>query len=192
MKKMKISEYAKIHSLSYRTVWQYCKDGHLPSETTPKGTILVLIEDAKERPVSYAVYCRVSSSRDKNNLERQKQRLVSYCNAKGYKVSKVVTEIGSGLNDSRKQLIDLLSDQSITTIVVEHKDRFSRFGFNMIELLLNQQGRTIEVVNAAETDKEDLMQDLVSIITSFVARLYGQRRSKRKTEKIIEQLKSEQ
>ena len=189
MKKIKISEYAKNHSLSYRTVWQYCKDGDLPTETTPKGTILILVDENKESPKSYAVYCRVSSSRDKANLERQRERLVSYCYAKGYKISKVVTEIGSGLNDNRKHLNKLLTDQSVTTIVVEHKDRFSRFGFNMIELLLNQQGRTIEVVNDTETDRDDLMQDFVSIITSFVARLYGQRRSKRKTEKIIKQLK---
>ena len=76
----------------------------------------------------------------------------------------------------------------ITLIVVEHKDRLARFGLNYIEKLLNIEGRKIEVVNNTSNDKEDLVQDFVSIITSFTARLYGKRRSKRNTEKLIEDL----
>jgi predicted site-specific integrase-resolvase len=76
----------------------------------------------------------------------------------------------------------------VRIIVVEHKDRFTRFGFTGYKTLLNADGRDIEVVNEAENGKEDLLQDLVSIITSFCARLYGQRRCKRKTEKIIQEL----
>ena len=85
----------------------------------------------------------------------------------------------------------LLKDTSITRIVVEHKDRLTRFGFRYLETLLEMQGRTIEVVNIAENDKEDLMADLVAIVYSFTAQLYGQRRAKRKTEAFVEQLKSE-
>jgi putative resolvase len=72
--------------------------------------------------------------------------------------------------------------------VVEHKDRLTRFGFNYIEQLLKMQSRRIEVINQAENGKEDLVQDFVSIVTSFCARLYGQRRSKGKTERIIAEL----
>ena len=79
-------------------------------------------------------------------------------------------------------------DESIKKIVVEHSDRFSRFGMNYIEKLLKMQGREIEVINEQSNDRDDLMQDFVSIITSFCARLYGQRRNKRRTEKIIEEL----
>jgi predicted site-specific integrase-resolvase len=86
----------------------------------------------------------------------------------------------------------LLKDTSITRIVVEHKDRLTRFGFNYIETLFEIQGRVIEVVNVAENDKEDLLADLSSVIYSFCARLYGQRRAKRKTEKIVEELKSQE
>ncbi len=73
-------------------------------------------------------------------------------------------------------------------IVVEHKDRLTRFGFNYIKILLDKSGKTVEVVNEAEDGKQDLMQDFVSIITSFCARLYGLRRSKRKTEQLIKEL----
>lgn len=79
-------------------------------------------------------------------------------------------------------------DRSIKVIVVEHKDRFSRFGLNYIQKLLEMDGRRIEIVNEVVDDREDLMQDFVSIITSFCARLYGQRRNHRRTEKLIKEL----
>ena len=103
----------------------------------------------------------------------------------------MVKEVGSGVNDGRKKLLALLSDVTVTIIVVEHKDRLTRFGCGYIETLLAVQGRRVEVVNATENPVEDLMADLVSIIYSFSARMYGQRRAKRKTEKIVEQLQAE-
>ena len=75
--------------------------------------------------------------------------------------------------------------------MVEHKDRLTRFGFRYIETLLELQDRKIEVVNLAENNKEDLLHDLASIVYSFCAQLYGQRRAKRKTERIVEVLKQE-
>ena len=100
----------------------------------------------------------------------------------------MVKEVGSGVNESRPKFLTLLSDQSITLIVVEHKDRGTRFGFRSIETLLKGQGREIEVVNHVENGTEDLFSDLISIMYSFCARLYGQRRAKRKTEKIVAEL----
>lgn len=100
----------------------------------------------------------------------------------------MVKEIGSGINDGRKKLLAVLADPTITVIVVEYKDRLTRFGFKYIETLLAVQGRSIEVVNTNENPIEDLMADLVSIIYSFSARLSGQRRAKRKTEKIVAEL----
>lgn len=187
--KYKISQYAKIEKVTYRTIWNRIKRGLLKAEVTSNGHILVVIDENKEQRV--AIYCRVSSSENKLNLERQKERLLSYCAAKGYKVEKVVCEIGSGLNDNRRKLESLLLDKSITRIVVEHSDRFSRFGMNYIKKILELDGRTIEVINTCNNDRDDLMQDFVSIITSFTARLYGQRRSKRQTEKLIKELENE-
>jgi putative resolvase len=85
-------------------------------------------------------------------------------------------------------LLELLADPAMTVIVVEHKDRLTRFGFRYIETLLDQQGRRVEVVNLADDGKEDLLEDRVSIIYAFCARLYGLRRAKRKTERIVKQL----
>lgn len=149
----------------------------------------MVVDENKEQRV--AVYCRVSSSENKSNLERQKERLLSYCAAKGYIVDKIVCEVGSGLNDNRKKLESLLVDKTITKIIVEHSDRFSRFGMNYIQKLLEIDNREIEVINTCSNDRDDLMQDFVSIITSFTARLYGQRRSKRNTEKLIRELNND-
>ena len=107
-------------------------------------------------------------------------------------MAQIVKEIASGVNDSRPKLLALLKDQQITRIVVEHTDRLTRLGFRYLETLLEIQGRTIEVVNVAENDREDLMADLIAIVSSFTARLYGQRRAKRKTERIVQELQTEE
>lgn len=186
----KVSEYAKLKNVTYRTVWNWVKSDKVKHELTNTGGI-VIIEENKDLDKHVAVYARVSSSENKDNLERQKNRLLDFCAAKGYKVTKIVTEIGSGLNDKRPKLEKILLDKSISIIVVEHQDRLARFGFNYVNELLNSYDRRIEVINQPLNEKEDLIQDFVSIITSFTARLYGQRRSKRKTEFLIKNLKEE-
>lgn len=187
--KYKISQYAKKEKVCYRTIWNRIKRGDLEIEKTPTGRILIVEDELKADNV--AIYCRVSSSENKKNLETQKDRVLSYCYAKGYKVYKIVLETGSGLNDKRPKLESLLMDFSINKIVVEHSDRFSRFGMNYISKLMEMQGRKIEVINQSDSGKDDLMNDFVSIITSFAARLYGLRRSRRKTEKLIKELERE-
>ncbi|MCL1624269.1 recombinase family protein [Moraxella sp. Tifton1] len=96
--------------------------------------------------------------------------------------------MGGGLNDNRKKLIDLFNDKTVDVIIVEHKDRLTRFGFNYIKTLLAMQNRKIEVVNQVIDEREDLITDFTSIITSFCARVYGQRRTKRKNEQLIKEL----
>ena len=186
----KISTYAKIHGVTTRTIWNWCYKGLLKTERDSTNHIWI-VEDETSKNYNVAVYTRVSSAENKNNLDTQTNRVVSYCNAKGYKVAKVVKEVGSGLNDKRPKLQQLLLDKNIDIIVVEHKDRLARFGINYIEQLLNAQGRKIEVINNTETETQDLMQDFVSIITTFCARLYGKRRTKRNTEKLIKQLQED-
>src|SRR5215472_3951244 len=178
---MKLSEYAKQQGISYRTAFRWWKAGQIPGYQAPTGTIIVQepkAEAAQEQRV--AIYARVSSQEHLANLDRQAERLLSYCAAKGYQVAKVVKEVASGVNDSRPKLLALLEDQSITLIVVEHKDRLTRFGFRYLDTLLKGQRRALEVVNEAGNEPEDLLADLTSIIYSFCARLYGQRRAKRK------------
>lgn len=187
--KYKLSQYAKLNKVTYRTVWNWVKAGKLETIKTKTGCLLIV--ENEDKKLSVAIYARISSSENKSNLESQKERLLNYCFAKGYSVSKVVTEIGSGLNDNRPKLESLLMDKSINLIVIEHKDRLARFGLNYIQKLLELDNRKIEIINPKSNEKDDLMQDFVSIITSFTTRLYGQRRTKGATEKLIKELGSD-
>lgn len=188
---MKLSDYAKQVGVSYVTTYRWFKSGKIKGYQADTGTIIVTERDEPSKPLKVGIYARVSSSENKTNLDGQADRLLGYCAAKGWQVAKVIKEIGSGVNDARPKLIELLQDETITLIVVEHKERLTRFGFNYIDTLLTMQDRKLEVVNWAENGKEDLMQDLVSIIYSFSARMYGQRRAKRKTEKIVQELQDQ-
>ncbi len=190
---MKLSQYAKQQGISYRTALRWFRDGTIQGYQAPSGTIIVT-EREQVQPISekVAIYARVSSSEHRENLERQAERLSQYCTVRGYQVALVIKEIASGVNDSRPKLLSLLKDTSITRVVVEHRDRLTRFGFHYIDALFSVQGRVIEVVNPAENDKEELLADLASIIYSFCARLYGQRRAKRKTEKVVQELQAKE
>lgn len=182
---MKLSEYAKKHGITYRTAFRWWQNGQIRGFQKPSGTIIVT-EGAEETPVAkkvvtpVVIYARVSSPKQQEHLDRQVARLQDYCAAKGYQVGRIVKEIGSGVNDSRRKFLALLADPKARTIVVEHQDRATRFGFRYLEVLLEQAGRTIEVANLAENNREELLQDLSSIIYALGARLYGQRRAKRK------------
>ena len=187
---MKLSQYAKKVGVIYRTAFRWWQNGQIKGYQLPSGTIVVTEgeEHSAKQNEQVAIYARVSSHEHRANLERQAERLEDSCAAKGYQVSKIVKEIGSGVNDNRAKFLALLEDQRMTTIVVEHKDRATRFGFRYLETLLRSQGRTFEVVNLSENNREDLLADLVSIVYSFAARLYGQRRAKCKTETMVKQL----
>lgn len=186
---MKLSEYAKRNSISYQTAWHHFKDGLIPNaRQLPSGTVVVdeVVENNKDEYV--IVYARVSSSENKSNLNTQAERLCQYCTANGWTVNEVVKECASGLNDNRTKLSKILSERKATKLVIEHKDRLTRFGFNYIKLLLNDCD--IIVVNECETD-QDLFEDFVSLVTSFCARIYGKKITKRKTEQLIQALEKE-
>ena len=191
---MKLSEYARKNDITYLTAQRHWAKGYIKGKQLASGTIVVFEDDNEvviPKDIQVATYARVSSSQNKKNLDTQQDRLINYANAKGYKTKYNIKEVGSGLNDDRPKLTKLLQDKDVDIIVIEHKDRLTRFGFKYIEMMMEMQGRKIEVINNLDDDKEDLIQDFVSIITSFCARIYGQRRCKRKTEKIIKELNVE-
>jgi putative resolvase len=181
---MKLSQYAKRAGISYKTAWRWYKAGQLDAYQTPTGMVVVR-DPQMERPTTgrIALYARVSSADQKSDLERQVQRLRDYAAARGYQVAKEVTEIASGLADSRPKFLKLLADPTIGTIIVEHRDRSTRFGWTYITTLMEAQGRHMEAVFPDET-KDDLVNDFVSLITSMAARIYGRRGSKRRAEQI--------
>ena len=187
---MKLSSYAKHIGIHYNTAWRMWKRGQIDGYQLPTGTVIINppVEHMVAAPPKQqivAIYARVSSSENKTNLETQAERLISWCNAQGWSVGKVVKECGSGINDQRPKFLALLANPQISRIVVEHKDRASRFGVAYIQTLLAMQERELVVVNTADTVEDDLMGDFVAIITSFAARLYGRRRAKSKTALVL-------
>lgn len=183
-----LKEYAANHGIKYRAAWNRFKAGKIPEAFQDEFGKILIPENAPDTTPAAAVYARVSSSENKDNLEAQAERVQQFANLNGLPVIKIVKECGSGLNDSRKKLINLLKDPNITHIVVEHKDRLTRFGFNYLQEWMKCRNVQIIIINEELNDKTDLMQDFISLVTSFCARLYGLRRSKRKTEKLIKNL----
>jgi predicted site-specific integrase-resolvase len=180
---MRLRQYAQKMGVSYKTAFRWWKAGKLDAYQLDTGTIVVREPAQSQEATGVALYARVSSADQKDDLERQMQRLKDYAAAKGYPVTKIVSELASGLNDSRPKLMKVLTDTSIGVIVVEHRDRLTRFGFNYIEQLLAVQGRRLEVIFPSDTD-HDLVDDFIAVITSMASRIYGRRTSKRRAEKI--------
>lgn len=190
---IKLSKWAKKNDLTYTSAWTLFHKGKIRGAYQLESGTIVVPDDQdtdKMRPEFTVCYARVSSIQNKSNLEKQAERLTLYANARGYKVSQVVKEVGSGLIENRPKLLKLLESEQPTRIIVEHKDRLTRFGFTYIELLCKTKGITLEVINEVHNDKEDLIQDFISVITSSCARIYGQRRCKRKTETFIKELET--
>jgi predicted site-specific integrase-resolvase len=188
---MKLSEWAKKQGISYRTAWRWFHAGTLPVEAEQmySGTIIVK-EQIVERTGKAALYARVSSNDQKPNLDSQVDRLARFAVENKLTVEEVITEIGSAMNGKRPKLLKLLRDQSINIIVVEHRDRLIRFGFEYLEAALAANGRRILVVDPAEV-KDDLIRDMTEVLTSFCARLYGKRAAKHKAERAIRAMQDE-
>lgn len=184
---MKLSEWAKRNGVTYRTALRWYHDGILPAraEQLPTGTILVhedVTQYVTERELT--VYARVSSHDQREDLGRQVGRLKDFAAANGYRVKEVVEEIGSGLNGRRAKLLRLLSDPSAGVILVEHRDRLSRFGVEYIEAALLSGGRSIIVADDTE-EMADIWRDFIEVVTSMCARIYGKRGARNRAKKAV-------
>lgn len=184
---MKLSIWAKNNGLSYLTALRLFKAGKLPckSRQLATGTILVEEEPIESFEEKIVLYCRVSSNDQKQDLERQQERLKMFCASKGWKIHNSIIEIGSGLNGRRSRLLKILNDKSITHVVVEHKDRLALFGVEYIEAALAASNRTIVIINDSEY-KNDLVTDFVDVVTSMCDRIYGRRSAKNKAQRALQ------
>lgn len=180
---VKLSEYAKLIGYRYITVWKKYKEGKITPTRKEGNRVLVMIDEDEMFPLSsknnrVAIYARVSDNDSKDNLARQQERLENYATMRGYRIVKSIKEVGSGLDDSRTKLAKLLADPTeYDILLVEHKDRLTRFGFNYIETLLKSMNKRVEVANASD-ENSNLVEDMISIVYSFSDRLYGSRRAK--------------
>jgi putative resolvase len=172
---MKLAEWARANDIHPQTAYRWFRQGTMPvpARRLPSGTILV---DAPSSPPGERVvlYARVAAHDQRADLDRQVARLSAWATSQGIWVAEVVTEVGSGINGKRPKLKRLLADPLASSIVVEHRDRLARFGVEHLEAALAAQGRRLVVVDPGERS-DDLVGDVIEVLTGFCARLYGRR-----------------
>lgn len=186
---MNLTEWARAQGVAPRTAYRWFREGTLPvpAERVGPRMILVNIDANTSQTVTGGVglYARVSSHDQKPDLERQTARLSEWAAKAGHTVVRVESEIASGMNGARSKAKRLLADPKVTTVVVEHKDRLGRMNVELIEAALSATGRRLVVLDEGEVD-DDLVQDIVDVLTSFCARLYGRRSAKNRAKKALE------
>ena len=194
---LKLPEYARRMGITPKQAWVMYKNGTLPHKAEKISTRLIIVDvpvdfgldKAQEPPRKTAIYARVSSQKQKDDLEKQTNRLLRYAAENGIKVDLIVEEIASGMNGNRKKLNKLLADPEYD-IVVEHRDRLTRFAFEAIESALSAQGRKITIVEDVELE-DDLVRDMTEVLTSFCARMYGRRGAKNRARAALESAAAE-
>jgi len=183
---MRLSDWAKKNNISYRTARRWFDDNKIPGAyRISERIIIVPDEDEKAQETKKAaVYARVSSHDQKQDLKRQSQRLENYAIKNGYQVSKTVEEIASGMNPHRKKLVQLLQDDTIDTIVIENKDRLARMN---AELIIAASNKDIIIANNNEPEYNEV-QDVIDFMTSFYDRQHGKSSAKNRAKKEADKL----
>ena len=177
---MNLGEWARQQDIHPQTTYRWFRTGTLPVPARKMGK-LILVGDLEAGRVSSrltAVYARVSSADQRDDLDRQAARVCSWAVANGSSIDRVVTEAGPGLNGKYRKLLGLVSGPKVTTILVEHRDRFARFGSEHVAASFKASGRRLVVIDDAEVD-DDLVWDMTEVLTSFYSRLYGRRAAHR-------------
>jgi predicted site-specific integrase-resolvase len=188
--KLSIGEASKVLGVAISTMRRWETEGRLIPERTVSGhrrydrEALLNFKYHKENVKLTIGYCRVSSSDQREDLTRQVKTVSDYCAAKGYQF-RIIQDLGSGLNYNKKglkELIELICHKEIERVVVNYRDRLIRFGYEIIEQLCLLNDIEIEVINYSEDKdyEEELVKDVLSVITVFSARLYGSRSHKAK------------
>ena len=202
-----ITKASKLFGVSTKTLRRWDNEGKLKAYRTMGGhrryklvdieNLLGEINQNTQRNVF--IYCRVSTKKqaDSGNLLRQKERLIQYCNDKQYNVIQIFEEVASGLNDKRRELIKMLRRlNEVNSIIIEYPDRFARFGYNYLQEFCKSLNVNIESIQQNEKlqPNEEMVNDLISIVTCFSARLYGARggrKVKKDIKKSIKEIEKE-
>lgn len=190
-------EFAKMVGRTVKTLQRWDREGVLVAYRTPTDrryythdqylNYIGVKADSEKKTI---VYYRVSSAGQKDDMERQKQALELFCTANGYAVDEWHNDIGSGMNFKRKnfnKIIEMMEVGEVQQLIIAHKDRLVRFGFDWFETFAKRHGTSIIVMNNESlSPQEEMVQDLLSIIHCFSSRLYGLRKYKKKIKEDVE------
>jgi excisionase family DNA binding protein len=186
-------EVCRRLGISYSTLSRWVREGRIKAVRTAGGVFRVPESEVRRiaeglpitKEIRAVIYARVSSSEQRSDLERQVQYLTQYCSSKGYRVVDVLSDVASGLKTDRRGLLKLFNyvvNRQVDVVVVTYRDRLSRFGLEYLEHFFKQFGVRVEVVFGEEPKDayQELVEDLIEIITSFAGKLYGLRSHKKK------------
>ena len=196
MRIYKPKDFGALIGRTTSTLQRWDREGRLKAHRTPTNRryythdqYLEYIGQKADKDKLRVVYYRVSSSGQKDDMESQRQALEQFCIAAGKPIDKWVKEIGSGLNYKRKNftaLMDMVERGEVSEIIIAHKDRLVRFGYEWFERFCDNHGTQITVMNVESlSPEEEVTKDLLSIIHCFSSRLYGLRRYKKKITEIV-------
>ena len=188
MKFYTITEFRNICGVTLQTLRNWDKTGYLkPHHTAPNGFRYYSDEQLNQlmgkstQPRKVIGYCRVSSAKQKDDLQRQVEAVTAYLTAQGNPFD-IITDVGSGINYTKPgltKLIRLIEDNLVDKVVVLYKDRLVRFGWELLEQIAELHGTKLEVINQSTTSpEEELVQDMIQIVTVFGCKLHGKRRNK--------------
>ncbi|CFA09410.1 IS607-like element IS1535 family transposase [Mycobacterium tuberculosis] len=189
---MNLADWAESVGVNRHTAYRWFREGTLPVPAERVGR-LILVKTAASASAAAAgvvLYARVSSHDRRSDLDRQGARLTAWATERDLGVGQVVCEVGSGLNGKRPKLRRILSDPDARVIVVEHRDRLARFGVEHLEAALSAQGRRIVVADPGETT-DDLVCDMIEVLTGMCARLYGRRGARNRAMRAVTEAKRE-
>lgn len=200
MQRYSIRKFADLIDVNPQTLRNWDKEGKLkPAYVNPDTGYRYYSEEQLQEQLGKIAeekivvgYCRVSSKKQQADLERQVQNMKTYLLAQG-KPFKIVTDIGSGIHYNKKglnEVIDLVMDKKVSKIVVLYKDRLVRFGYELIKNICDKNNVSIEIIDHNEkSEQEEVVEDLVQIITVFSSKLQGKR--SKKTMELIKELKKD-
>ena len=185
-RRISLTDWGRLYGFDKATTARMHHAGKLPPELQVEQLrnsryYVVVPPESDGRCV---VYARVSSADRKDDLDRQVGRVVEWATQPGCRPDEVVKEIGSGLNGNLRRLRRLVADHTVGTIVVEHRERLSRFGLEYVEAALAGRGARILVMEEGELE-DDLVRDVTEVMTSLCARLYGRRSARRRAERAL-------
>ena len=183
---MNLTEWAHVQGIHVTTAYRWYREGTLPVPARKVGRlILVSPGTAAASPQGGAgLYARVSCHDQKADLDRQVARLSAWAVQAGMPVVRVEAEVGSGMNGARARARRLLADPAAAVIVVEHRDRLGRMNTELVEAALAAHGRRLVVLEDGEVT-DDLVRDVIEVLTSFCARLYGRRSARNRALKAV-------
>jgi putative resolvase len=185
---MRLKEWAAQQGIHYQTAWKWFRDGKLPVPAlqTPSGTILVqpAADATPSEDGGLGLYARVSSHDQRTDLDWQVSRLSQWAAAASTQMVRMEAEVASGMTSRRPKLRRLLADPTVRTVVVTHRDRLAPMNTELVEAALAAHGRRLVVLDDSEVT-DDLIRDMVEVLTSFCARLYGRRSARNRALKAV-------